>query len=202
MLVYVKTRLVIYVSVCQNYFVVSAASCCMFFFFFLYFLLLLISIIFTSLLNSFIAVGFNNIYFIIYIHSGIAKNQATFFHRLRFLILPSNQSLSRLCLSPLSPSHCHSSAQISSSILTLSSLPLSLVAIALSQLSPDLFLTLSKSQSLSRLYLSPSSSSQLSLDRSSLSHAHLCLSPSSPSQLTLCLVAVAIVWYFDLFFLC
>ena len=39
----------------------------------------------------FIAVGFNNIYFIIYIHSGIAKNQATVFHRLGFLMLPSNQ---------------------------------------------------------------------------------------------------------------
>ena len=113
-----------------------------------------------------------------------------------------SQSLSRLCLSPSPLSHCRSSTQISSSILTLSSLPLSLVAIALSQLSPDLFLTLSKSQSLSRFCLSPSSSLQLSPDRSSLSHAHLCLSPSSPSQLTLCLVAVAIVWYFDLFFLC
>ena len=169
------------------------------FFFFLYFLLLLVSIIFTSLLNSFIVVGFNNIYFIIYIHSGIAKNQATVFHRLRFLMLPSNQSLSRLCLSPLSPSHCCSSAQISSSILTLS-ITLSLVAVALLQLSPDLFLTLSKSQSLSRLYLSPSLPSQLNPDRSSLSHAHLCLSPSSPSQLTLCLVAVAVVGTLICFF--
>ena len=29
-----------------------------------------------------------------------------------------------------------------------------------------------------------------------LSHAHFWLSPSSPSQLTLCLIAIAVVWYF------
>ena len=79
-------------------------------------------------------------------------------------------------------------------LITLSSLPLSLFAI----------LTLSKSQSLSRLYLPRH---RRSSDRSSLSHAHLCLSPLSPSQLTLCLVtvAVAVIWYFitsNLFFLC
>ena len=79
-------------------------------------------------------------------------------------------------------------------LITLSSLPLSLFAI----------LTLSKSQSLSRLYLPRH---RRSSDRSSLSHAHLCLSPLSSSQLTLCLVtvAVAVIWYFitsNLFFLC
>ena len=79
-------------------------------------------------------------------------------------------------------------------LITLSSLPLSLFAI----------LTLSKSQSLSRLYLPRH---RRSSDCSSLSHAHLCLSPLSPSQLTLCLVtvAVAVIWYFitsNLFFLC
>ena len=50
--------------------------------------------------------------------------------------------------------------------ITLLSLPLSLVIVVLSQLSPYLFLTLSKSQSLSRLCLSPLSTSQLSTDRS------------------------------------
>ena len=94
----------------------------------------------------FIAVGFNNIYFIIYIHNGIAKNQATVFHRLRFLMLPSNQSLSRLCLSPSSPSHYRNSVQISSSLsqssITLSSLPLSLLVVAAQ---PRSQLTLSRS---------------------------------------------------------
>ena len=50
--------------------------------------------------------------------------------------------------------------------ITLLSLPRSLVIVVLSQLSPYLFLTLSKSQSLSRLCLSPLSTSQLSTDRS------------------------------------
>ena len=111
----------------------------------------------------------------------------------------SSLNHSLVSASPSSPSHCRSSAQISSSILTLS-ITLSFVAVALLQLSPDLFLTLSKSQSLSRLYLSPSLPSQLNPDRSSLSHAHLCLSPSSPSQLTLCLVAVAVVGTLICFF--
>ena len=65
----------------------------------------------------------------------------------------------------------------------------------------------SLSQSLSSLPQPRSSlPSQLSPDRSSLSrsslplsHSHFYLSPSSSSQLTLCLVIVAVVWYFILF---
>ena len=77
-------------------------------------------------------------------------------------------TLSQKSLQPLPYSETPSqSPSASSSILTLSITPLylplsqllSLVAVTLSQLSPNFFLTLSKSQSLSCLCLSPSSSS-------------------------------------------
>ena len=62
-------------------------------------------------------------------------------------------------------------------------MPLSLVAVTLSQLSPDLFVTLS------RLCLSPSSPSQRSPYRSSLSHTHLCPDRS--------LAQVLYLWYYQ-----
>ena len=96
-----------------------------------------------------------------------------------FLTLSKSQSLSRLCLSPSSSSHCRSSAQISSSLSQ--SLNHSLVSASLPRRRRNLAQIAAHSLTL----ISPS--------------------PSSPSQLTLCLAVVAVVWYFitsNLFFLC
>ena len=75
LLLYVKTRPVIYVSVCWSHFVVSAASCYMFFFFFF---------------ALFIAVSFNNIYLIhvlgIYIFLVLLWNSIWLFVTFAFLL--------------------------------------------------------------------------------------------------------------------
>ena len=74
----------------------------------------------------------------------------------------------------------------------------------------DLFLTLSITLSSLPLSLIAIAAQPRSLPHSfnhslPLSHVYLCLSPSSLSQLTLCLVTVTVVWYFitsNLLFLC
>ena len=100
--------------------------------------------------------------------SALKQRRSTLFFPLYGIVPPFFNPLSKITLSlflTLKPSLNHSRLLPQSS---LSSLPLSLITITLLQLSPDFFLTLSKSQSPSRLCLSPLSSSQLTLSRSSL----------------------------------